>query len=457
MEDTIVQGKGLKAQAAAVLKLGLPMLGGMAFDTLYTLTDSFFAARVSGGPEAALAAIGAAGPLFFIMVALAQGVAAGVMVESATASGAKDRPALERIASSGLLVALVGGVLMGLLFAIGARPLLAFFGGAAAKGAVLSEGTIYLRYIAPGLPCLFLGHALFSLRQGEGLTKRYGFAMAASTAANAILDPIFMLLCGLGIKGNALGTSISQALFLFLAILSFKADEGSGPYAFNFKGATKAIAKRILAIGLPQSLAFFAIGAAQAGANLVLASRGAGALAAHTIAVRFEGIALVPCLAFASASCVLIAQAKGSGSRGEEAWRGGLVVIGLGSILVCGILAALSLPLSVLIAGDSELGARAAIGARWLALGSAIGHASGIFGAQVLLALGKPVKSLALQVLRLIVLPLPLAYLAGKIAFASAYWSGPASSWAGLASGLIAGGLISLAAAWTALKPARRD
>jgi putative MATE family efflux protein len=456
MEDTIVHGKGLRAQAAGVLRLGLPMLGGMAFDTLYSLTDSFFAARVGGGPEAALAAIGAAGPLFFLMVALAQGIAAGVMVESASASGAAggkgDRPALERIASTGSLVALVGGLLMGLAFAMAARPLLSFFGGAAAVGAILSEGTVYLLYIAPGLPCLFLGHALFSLRQGEGLTKRYGIAMAASTAANAILDPIFMLVLGMGIKGNALGTSLSQALFLLLAILAFRADEGSGAFTFQIKGASKDRARRILAIGLPQSLAFVAIGVAQAGANIILASRGPAALAAHTIAVRFEGIALVPCLAFASAACVLIAQARGAGGRGEDAWRGGLAVIGLGSAIVCGALAAFSLPLSSLIAGDAGLGAKAAVGARWLALGSAIGHASGIFGAQVLLGLGKPLKSLAVQVLRLILLPLPLAWLAGRIPFASAYWSGPASAWAGLALGLVVGGLASLAMARSALR-----
>jgi len=444
MKDTKLTGKGLMNQAAGVLRLGLPMLGGMVFDILYSLTDSFFAARVGGGPEAALAAIGAASPLFFLMVALAQGIAAGVMVESATASGAKDRPALERIASSGLLVALAGGLGMGFVFLLAARPLLGLVGGAAATGAVLSSGTTYLRYLAPGLPCLFVGHALFSLRQGEGLTKRYGFAMAASTAANAILDPIFMLLCGMGIKGNALGTSLSQVLFLFLAILSFRAKEGSGSFRSGFRGASRAMARKILAIGLPQSLAFVAIGVAQAGANLVFASRGAGALAAHTIAVRFEGIALVPCLAFASAACVLIAQERGAGLQGREAYRGGLLVIGLGSVLVCGVLAALSVPLSVLIAGETALGLAAAVGARWLALGSAIGHASGIFGAQVLLGLGKPIASLAVQVLRLIVLPLPLAWLAGRMAFSSSYWSGPASSWAGLAVGLIVGGLASL-------------
>jgi putative MATE family efflux protein len=424
------------------------MLGGMAFDTLYSLTDAFFAARVSGGAEAALAGVGAAGPLMFLMVALAQGIGAGVSIEAGIAAGAKDRRRLEGIASSGLALALAGGIGVAALFLAFARPLIRLAaGGAAAE--ILDAGSAYLRWLAPGLPCLFAGHALFALRQGEGLTKRYGVAMAVSTATNAILDPILMNFAGLGIAGNAMGTSASQAIFLILAVAAARADEGSGAFSPRLSEASREAAGRILGIGIPQSLSFVALGLSQGAANLVLASRGAEALAAHTIANRFEGIALVPTLAFSAAACILVTQARGAGDRegAREAFRGGVAVVGAGSFILCAAIAAASVPLCSLLAGDAALGSAAAVGAAILAAGSALGHSSGILGAQLLLAAERPMASLGVQVLRLIALPAPMALAATAI-----FGGQAAVSWAGLAAGTSLGGLASLAIAASALR-----
>src|SRR5687767_15224630 len=71
-----------------VLGLAAPIAIGMVFQTLYYLIDLYFVARIG---EAAIAGVGAAGNLQFIVMALTQALGVGTMALIAHAVGRKDR------------------------------------------------------------------------------------------------------------------------------------------------------------------------------------------------------------------------------------------------------------------------------------------------------------------------------------------------------------------------------
>jgi hypothetical protein len=73
-----------------ILRLAAPIAAGMVFQTLYFLVDLFFVARLG---DAAIAGVGAAANIQFIVMALTQVLGVGTLVLISHAAGRKDQAA----------------------------------------------------------------------------------------------------------------------------------------------------------------------------------------------------------------------------------------------------------------------------------------------------------------------------------------------------------------------------
>ena len=193
-----------------LLKTTSFMLVTMLFQTLYFLVDLYWVGRL--GKEA-VAGVGVAGNLMFIVLALTQMLAVGTTTLISHAAGQKNHDrALLVFNQSQLLSVLVGAIFLGLATVFRAAYARAFSADAAT--AALANG--YLLWFIPASALQFAMVAMAAALRGTGNFKPGMVVQTATVVLNMILAPF--LIFGwvthrpLGVTGAALATFIAVAV-----------------------------------------------------------------------------------------------------------------------------------------------------------------------------------------------------------------------------------------------------
>src|ERR1700674_3735676 len=105
--------------AKNILQMALPIAAGMFFQTLYFLIDLYF---VAGLGDAALAGVGAAGNVMFIVFALTQVLGVGTVTLISHAAGRKDQTDASVVFNQSLVLS-ASCALVTLLLGYGLSPL----------------------------------------------------------------------------------------------------------------------------------------------------------------------------------------------------------------------------------------------------------------------------------------------------------------------------------------------
>ena len=133
-----------------IKSIAMPLSIGFFFNTMYNVVDSFYAGQIS---TAALAAMALSFPVFFIILAVSQGIARGTSALVAGAIGAKDADKERALSVQVYSLGLILSVLMTFVGLNTSGPLFELMGS---KGESLE---VALDYISP----LFLGCSFFML------------------------------------------------------------------------------------------------------------------------------------------------------------------------------------------------------------------------------------------------------------------------------------------------------
>ena len=192
-----------------ILNAAIPMLVAQLLSLLYNIIDRIYIARIPHIGTTALGAVGLCFPIIVIITAFSNLFGSGGAPLFSIRRGENNsRKASEIMNTSYTMVCGSAIVLMviGLLFA---RPILRLFG---ASDAALVYAYPYLMiYLLGTLPSMIsTGMNSFINAQGYAMTGMTSVAIGA--VANCILDPVFIFVLGLGIRGAAIATVISQTL-----------------------------------------------------------------------------------------------------------------------------------------------------------------------------------------------------------------------------------------------------
>lgn len=125
----------------------------------------------------------------------------------------KSKPQKRQIpsASSALIIGAVLGIIQAIFLIAGAKPLLNFM-GVKPDSSMSKPAQDYLRLRSLGAPAVLLSLAMQGVFRGFKDTKTPLYATVAGDLANIILDPIFMFIFHLGVRGAAIAHVISQYL-----------------------------------------------------------------------------------------------------------------------------------------------------------------------------------------------------------------------------------------------------
>ena len=192
-----------------IIELAIPMTMAQMVNLLYNIVDRMYIGKIPGTGDLALTGLGICFPIIMILGAFANlyGMG-GAPLFSIERGAGNDEEASRIMSTSFAMLVLTGAVLMVLCLAT-LRPLLYLFGASDVTFPYARDyATIYL--CGTLFVMISLGMNGFINAQGFG---RIGMLTSVLGAiANIILDPIFIFLLGMGVKGAALATVISQYL-----------------------------------------------------------------------------------------------------------------------------------------------------------------------------------------------------------------------------------------------------
>jgi len=294
-----------------LMRMAIPIAIGMVFQTLYVLVDLYFVADLG---EAAIAGLGAAGNLQFLVMAITQVLGVGTMALISHAAGRKDRPDANLIFNQSVGMAGLCGVLtLAAGYAFGQHYLNAM----SADAATVEAGMTYLVWLLPGLGLQFALISMASALRGTGIVNPTIVVQVLTVVLNAILAPILISgwLTGLplGMMGAGLSTSVSVAVGVVMLSTYFVRLEHYVRFDVTQLQPRLATWRRILVIGLPPGGEFFLMFVYMAFIYWVSRVFGSDAQAGFAAGSRVMQAIFLPAMAIAFATAPVAGQNFGAG------------------------------------------------------------------------------------------------------------------------------------------------
>jgi putative MATE family efflux protein len=232
-----------------LFRFSYPAIIGLVAAALYNMVDTIFVGRGVG--PIAIAALTIVLPLQIIMWAIGFmiGVGSASIISRSLGAGKKDTAL--NIAGNAILLNLLLNILFMIPAFIFIDKILMFFG---ASREVLPYSRQYAVIILMGF--IFYSFPVFAniIIRAEGKPRAAMYPVIVGAVLNMILDPIYVFVFKMGVKGVAIATIISQAVStVFIIIYFFK---GKSIYRFKFSNFKLewALIIEILKIGTPSFL-----------------------------------------------------------------------------------------------------------------------------------------------------------------------------------------------------------
>ena len=392
-----------------IIRLALPIAAGMLFQMVYNVVDAIFISLIDKSDPSYFGATGLVFPIVFLAIAVSNGLMVGTSSMVARAIGRKNYTVLDKTAESGILIAAA----IALIFLIGTyifdEQIIRLVG---AEGDYAVHGLEYIRFIVPGVVVMFVGNILFGILQGEGQMKYLMWGMIFGTAGNIILDPVFIFLLDMKVKGAALATVIAQTASICYVVTIFLRKKTTVPIHWKWRNVSTKVIREIVSIGFPQAVGMIVMSLSFLIFNRVVVAIDQLALTAFSLYGRFEQMIFIPIFAIGSAIVTIVGQNSGRGNiaRCRETWNRALL-LGLSAVV---ILAGLFVLLSPLLFGSlsdiPEVVDYAVRETQVLAF-SMLFAVIGVFARNIFQAIGYPIPALMLTLLRMIILGVPAVLL----------------------------------------------
>ena len=195
-----------------ILQMALPIAAGMFFQTLYFLIDLYF---VAGLGDAAIAGVGAAGNVMFVVFAVTQVLGVGTVTLISHAAGRKDQADANLVFNQSLSLA-AGCAVFTLALGFFAGP--SYVRTLGASAATAAAGIEYLYWFLPSLALQFAVVSMGSALRGTGIVQPTMVVQVLTVVLNAVLAPILIAGWGTGHPMGVAGAGLASSLALAVEI-----------------------------------------------------------------------------------------------------------------------------------------------------------------------------------------------------------------------------------------------
>lgn len=325
----------------AILRLGLPLIGGHVAQYAITLTDTIMLGWYS---VAALASVVLGGTYFFVIFILGSGFAIAVMPLVAEADASGDETSVRRITRMGLWLSVITGAVAlpvfwfsgGILLALGQEPDIA------------QLAQEYLRFAGIGLVPALLVMVLKSYLAALGRTRVVFWVTVAAALSNGLVN--YALIFGnwgapeLGVVGAAIASVVVQVVSLvgIMAYAMITLPQHT-LFARLWRPDWDAFS-HVFRLGVPIGLTSLAEVGLFAASSLMMGWIGTVQLAAHGIALQLASLTFMVHLGLSNAATVRAGNALGRRDSDHLA-RGAIVALVMSFAMAClAVVVFLSIP-----------------------------------------------------------------------------------------------------------------
>ncbi len=234
--------------ASLIFSFALPLMVGNIFQQLYTVVDTMVVGKALG--VSALAALGAADWLNWMMLGIIQGFTQGFGILMAQEFGAGKYEGLRKSVGNSTVLSFLSSIVLLGIGQLLARPVLALL---QTPAEILPNTLLYLRIMYLGVPIVMAYNLLASILRalGDGKTPLHAMIVAALT--NIALDLVFVLVFHWGIAGAAAATLIAQLISSLFCLYHIRKIEILRLEASDFSLREKRLPLRLLMLGFPMA------------------------------------------------------------------------------------------------------------------------------------------------------------------------------------------------------------
>lgn len=246
MNNVYEERLGTDRMLPLVFKMALPAVVAQLVNLLYNIVDRIYIGHIPGIGTLALAGIGVAGSIIILISAFSAIVAGGGAPLAAIALGQGNRQHAGRILGNGFVLLLLFTVLTSALAYIFMKPILLFTG---ASEQTLGYATDYLSIYLIGTLFVEVSVGLNTFINTQGRPGIAMWSVVIGAVLNILLDPLFIFVFDMGVKGAALATIISQAATALWVLLFLTSSRASLRLETRHMKPDRKVIGAILALG----------------------------------------------------------------------------------------------------------------------------------------------------------------------------------------------------------------
>lgn len=400
-----------------LLKTTSFMLVMMVFQTLYFLIDLYWVGRL--GTEA-VAGVGIAGNLSWIVLAMSQMLGVGTTAVVSHAAGRKDREEAQRMFNQSQVLSVFVGVVF-LIVAMATRGL--YTDAMAADPETSRFAGQYLAWFIPAMALQFPLSTMGAALRGVGSFKPGMLVSTVSVSINMLIAPFLIFGWGTGRAFGVAGAAIASLISIFIGIVWISTYFTSKDAFLHFRAADWrpqwASWKRILMIGAPTGFEFGMMAVYQFLVYTIARPFGAATQAGFGIGMRVIQAGFLPVVALGFAVAPVAGQNFGArlADRVKATFKDAtlLSLIPMAALTITAQLFATNM---IRVFSNDE--AVIAVGVEYLRIISVNFLASGVIfvASSMFQAMGNTMPSLIASGIRLLLVAVPVVFLSTTQGFA---------------------------------------
>lgn len=291
-----------------LLRFAVPLLIGNLAQQLYSTVDSIVVGNYVG--DAALAAVGASGPILNLLLVMFMGISVGASIMVSQYFGAKDRDKLSRTVGTTITAAMVSVVFIMVVGPLITSPIMTALG---TPEEIHQMACTYLVILFVGIIGSAYYNILAGVLRGLGDSVMPVIFLIIACMLNIVLDVWFVVGFRWDVAGVAIATIISQMVSGTLCMIRLLTMRDVLDVKPSYLIPRAVYVKQLIKLGLPSGLTQAIFSCAMIVVQSLTNSFGTVVIAANTVVMRVDGFAMMPNFTFGSAMTTYTGQNIGAG------------------------------------------------------------------------------------------------------------------------------------------------
>lgn len=230
-----------------MVSMALPAVAAQLINVLYNIVDRVYIGHIPGHGDVALTGVGVTFPIIMLVSAFSAFAGMGGAPLASIELGKRNYAKAERILGNSAGLLLIFSAVLTVVFSVFKTPTLYAFG---ASEATIGYAESYIGIYLVGTIFVQAALGLNTFISGQGASKTAMLSVLIGAVINICLDPVFIFLFGMGVKGAALATVISQAVSAVWVVKFLLSKKSVIKLKVSCMGLEKGTVKLIAALGV---------------------------------------------------------------------------------------------------------------------------------------------------------------------------------------------------------------